>query len=552
MMGISYGGFTSLQVASHAPPHLRCVIPIDFTDDRYTDDCHYRGGLLRKYFDVGTYGSFMIAYNALPPYPEWSGGDWAEIWEHHLTRDQPYLLQWLRHQTDGPYWRNGSVGDVADRIRCPVFMIGGWRDGYPNPPLRLYQKLRVPTKVLIGPWNHALPDSAIPGPRIDYLHEVVRWLDHWCRGIDTGVEDEPPVVVYVQRYQEPIVDRLETEGEWRAETDWPVPGASERVFHLAAAGSLAVDPGPGGEDELRYVPTVGVTAGLFSAALQFGLPGDQRPDEAFSLVYTSPPLEEDVTVIGRPRAVLHVSTSASVLGFAASLSDVAPDGTSHLVAKGMLNGTRRRSLTHPEALEPSEIYELDVEIDTTAWVFTRGHRIRLTLANADWPNVWPTPEPATSSVHRGSELPSRLVLPVAPARGSATPPEFRPSRKAVARHSDSLQPPVWQVVQDVLTGRARVRIAQLWTHERIDAATVVSREIEMEAEVDPTKPADASMRGRHVSRIERPSAVTEAGADVLLRSTATDFHVTVDLEVRVNDARHFGRRWVESIPRALL
>ena len=67
--------------------------------------------------------------------------NWAEIWEEHLAGDEPYVLEWLRHQTDGPYWRNGSVGDVADRIRCPVFMIGGWRDGYPNPPLRLFESL---------------------------------------------------------------------------------------------------------------------------------------------------------------------------------------------------------------------------------------------------------------------------------------------------------------------------------------------------------------------------------------------------------------------------
>ena len=75
---------------------------------------------------------------------------------------------------------------MADRIACPVFMIGGWRDGYPNPPLRLYEALRVPRKVVMGPWNHAVPDAAVPGPRIDYLHEVVRWLDHWCKDGTTG------------------------------------------------------------------------------------------------------------------------------------------------------------------------------------------------------------------------------------------------------------------------------------------------------------------------------------------------------------------------------
>ena len=163
MIGISYGGFTSLQVASHAPPHLTSIVPIDFTDDRYTDDCHYRGGHARMLLDPGFYGAFMVAFNALPPAPSRSLSNWAEIWEEHLAGDEPYVLEWLRHQTDGPYWRNGSVGDIVDQIRCPVFLIGGWRDGYPNPPLRLFESLSVPRRLLIGPWDHAVPSMSAAG-----------------------------------------------------------------------------------------------------------------------------------------------------------------------------------------------------------------------------------------------------------------------------------------------------------------------------------------------------------------------------------------------------
>jgi uncharacterized protein len=550
-MGISYGGFTSLQVATHQPPHLTSIIPMYFTDDRYTDDCHYRGGLLRKYYDVGHYGNFMIAYNALPPYPEWAGENWAAIWEEHLERNEPYLFKWLGHQTDGPYWRNGSVRDIADRITCPVFMIGGWRDGYPNPPLRLYQALQVPKKVLVGPWNHAVPDIAIPGPRIDYLHEVVRWLDHWCKGAETGIMDEPPVVVYMQHYEPPVSDRLEAAGEWRAETDWPPPGAGELTLHLAENSALAETAGDGAADAFEYVATVGVMGGLWSGGLQFGLPGDQRPDEAFSLVYTSAPLEEELHVVGRPQAVLHVSSTASVIGFAASLSDVAPDGTSHLLAKGMLNATRRASLTDPVPLTPGEIYELSIEIDTTAWVFAAGHRIRLAIASADWPNVWPTPEPATNTVHRGSARPSRLVLPTVPASGSATPPAFLPSPREMARHSDRTDPPTWEVVQGLLSGRSRVTLREAH-EERINDTTVVGREYSLVADCDPHDPASASARGRHRSRITRPSSVVEGSSDVVIQATPTHFHVTVDLEVTVNGTLHHSRSWVESVPRVLL
>jgi putative CocE/NonD family hydrolase len=556
MMGISYGGFTALQIAALAPPHLTSIIPIDFTDDRYTDDCHYRGGLLRMVYDIAHYGGQMVARNALPPSREWWDDDWAEVWEHHLAHDEPYLLKWYRHQTDSDYWRNGSVRDAPERIRCPAFLIGGWRDGYPNPPLRLYRALRVPCKVLIGPWNHSMPDTAIPGPRIDYLREVIRWLDYWCKGHDTGIMDEPPVVVYMQRYQPPAADRLDTKGEWRAETSWPAPVASEKNLFLCEGGMLEdpSDPpggGPDGADSFEYDPTVGVTGGLWSGGIPFGLPGDQRPDEALSLVYTTQPLAEDVHILGWPRAVLHVSSSAPVIGFAVTLCDVAPDGRSHLVAKGMLNATRRESPAEPVALRPGEIYELDIQIDCTAWIFAKAHRIRLSIASADWPNVWPTPEPATNQVYRGLARPSRLVLPVVPAQGSRSPPQFHPSDRSVVPHHQAPDKPTWRVSRDQLTGRTSVDLC-FGSSWRASDTTVIERKSSSTFEVDPTCPSDASARGSHVFRIVHQDQTIESQAEVAVQATATHFHLTVELAVWLNEALHFTKHWAESVPRLLL
>jgi putative CocE/NonD family hydrolase len=146
MFGISYGGFTSLQAATHAPPALRAIIPMHASDDRYTDDCHYGGGALRDY-DTGRYGNRMLGWNALPPDPEVVGADWERIWDARLRGNEPWLLEWLRHQVDGPYWRSGSVRPDYARIRCPVFAIGGFRDGYVNAPLRLLQHCRAPGRI---------------------------------------------------------------------------------------------------------------------------------------------------------------------------------------------------------------------------------------------------------------------------------------------------------------------------------------------------------------------------------------------------------------------
>jgi predicted acyl esterase len=364
------------------------------------------------------------------------------------------------------------------------------------------------------------------------------------------VMDEPPVTVYMQHAQPPIVDRLDTVGEWRSETDWPASGLKDKTWYLGANQALQDDPAADGSDAYDYKPVVGMTAGLWSGGLQFGLPGDQRPDEAYSLSYTTAPLADAVHIIGWPHAILHVSSSASVMGFSASLCDVHPDGTSQLVAKGMLNGTRRRSFSNPERITPGEGFELDIQIDCTAWMFDKGHSIRLNVASADWPNVWPTPELGTNQVYRGPVRASRLVLPTVPAHGSATPAKFLPGQP-MAHHADAVQPPTWQFIQDVLTGRVTFNLLAE-TNYRVNDTTLNYRTYRETCQVDPKDPAHSSARGLYTLRIARPNETIQGSSDLLIQGTATHFHITIDLNIRVNDAPHFQRRWAESVPRQLL
>jgi hypothetical protein len=566
MLGISYGGFTALQVATLAPPHLTSIIPVDFTDDRYTDDCHYRGGLLRMYYDLAWYGSRMIAWNAMPPDMIEHDPTAAAVWQEHLDRNEPYYLAWLRNQVDGPYWRQGSVGAIADRIVCPAFLIGGWRDGYPNPPIRLFERLGGPKKLLIGPWDHRYPNVAIPGPRIDHLHEVVRWLDHWCRGIDDGVMREPPIVIYMQEAGPLEATRTETPGAWRAEHSWPPAGTTERAFALGPRGALGPDgaqahdgeridgeplPAADGADRLVYHPTVGSTGGLWSGGVPFGLPGDQRPDEAMSLVFTTDPLASDLAILGRPRAIIHATSSASVIGVAVSLSDVTPDCASSLVAKGMLNVTRRHSLTDPQPLPPGEPAELEIDIDGTGWRFRAGHRLRVSIAAADWPNVWPTPVAGSLEVWHGPTRPSRIVLPIVPLDGPVEPPAFRPSPIPVRPAADATPKPTWTTTQDLLTGRVSSAIASVTRHRTPDG-TLIDRDCGCACEVHPADPAHVTARGWHACASTHHGRTTAARADVTVESDAETFEVAIDLEVRVDGAIHATRAWRESIPRRLL
>jgi uncharacterized protein len=179
MMGTSYSGFTCLQVAMHRPPHLKAIIPLFATDDRYTDDVHYTaGGALRALCDVLFYGMMMVCKNALPPH-ESVGAEFAEIWETHLQGNEPYLIPWLEHQTDGPYWRQGSLRPHYDRIECAVFIVSGWMDGYVNPTLRVFQHVAHRRRRSSGRGRTCFPSGACRSRR------SASWRTR-CAGSTTG------------------------------------------------------------------------------------------------------------------------------------------------------------------------------------------------------------------------------------------------------------------------------------------------------------------------------------------------------------------------------
>jgi putative CocE/NonD family hydrolase len=552
MYGISYGGFVCYQVATHQPPHLKAIIPVDATDDRYTDDCHYRGGLFRCYYDFAAYGAGMIARNALPPYPEFSGANWLEIWEHHLANNQPYMLTWIDHQTNDPYWKPGSLRGQYEKVQCATFIIGGWRDGYMNTVLRTYAQLkdRVPTRVWMGPWDHNAPNNSVPGPRVNHIPVLARWLDHHLKGIDNGVQREPPIQVFMQEYDPPLPARTMTSGTWRAEADWPVAdGATHRLF-LRKDGTLG-DAADVFTQEYEYHPAVGLTAGLWSAGVPFGLPADQRADEAYSLVFTSPSLTQPVSILGWAHAHITVSSTAEVMAFTASLCDVAPDGTSALIAKGALNATRRESLVNPTPLTPGEQYALDIEIDCTGWVFKPGHRIRVSIASADYPNLWPTPYAGRNTLHSSEEQPAHLTLPVVPNTSSLPAPKFEETAPPATNYPIRTDLPPWRVVWDVLNNRAGIEI-EMEGRSRPHPHVELTSETHMRTSVSLIDPADTGATG--ICRVRRitPDMDIDVTGRMNIRSTVEAFHLIVELNVLVDGQPHFNRRWTKTSPRILL
>ena len=418
MMGISWGGFNGLQVAARRPPALKAIITICSTDDRYRDDVHYMGGaLLRARFG---WASFLFGAMCHPPDPLLVGDRWRAMWQQRLDNLPLYLELWLRHQRRDAYWQHGSVCEDYAAIQCPVFAVGGWTDGYTNAIPRLLANLSVPRKGLIGPWAHAYPHFALPGPQIGFLQEALRWWDHWLKGRDTGVMDEPMLRAWMTDSVRPAPYHPELPGRWIAEQSWPPTGLTPRHLHLTDDG-LRRDAGTLTPRAVCSALTLGEHGGNWCP---FGRAADQaddqQADDAGSLVFETPPLDAPVEILGAPVVTLDVACDKPLANLAVRLCDVHPDGASLRVSYGILNLAHRDGSETPSAMVPGDRYRVRIMLNDAGAVFPAGHRIRVALSTAYWPMIWPSPETATVTVSGGE-----LILPVrAPKPEDASLPPF--------------------------------------------------------------------------------------------------------------------------------
>ena len=347
MMGISWGGFNGLQVAARRPPALKAIITLCSTDDRYRDDVHFMGGALL----TATFGwaSFFFGSMCRPPDPVLVGERWRAMWLERLRNIPLFLEPWVRHQRRDAYWKHGSICEDYSAIQCAVYAVGGWTDGYTNTIPRLLAHLRVPRKGLIGPWAHNYPHFAFPGPQIGFLQEALRWWDHWLKGIDTGVMDEPMLRAWMTDSVRPAPYHQELPGRWIAESSWPPPETTMHRLFLTDDGLLP----HGGVLTPRDVcssQTIGKDAGSWCP---FGRgsdqAGDQRDDDAGSLLFETAALDDTIEILGAAIVTLDIVCDKAMANLAVRLCDVHPDGASLRVTYGILNLTRRDGTARPEA-----------------------------------------------------------------------------------------------------------------------------------------------------------------------------------------------------------
>jgi putative CocE/NonD family hydrolase len=554
MWGISYGAFTAIQVAKLRPPHLLAIVPVQGTDDRYLTDVHYIGGCVTA-SELSQYGVSQVAMNAMPPDVGLRGDGWLDEWRSRLELTPPWLITWLRNQTDGPYWRPGSLAPEYDAIEAAIFNVGGWCDAYVDSAFRMQAKCTAPSWTLVGNWVHGWPQDSIPGPNLDELHEVAR----------NGLDDEPAVVWFERDYSDPEPFPVAWPGRWRATSAFPHPAVAAREWRFGGGGLPQVgrlvddaDDTSAGLDTFAHRPTVGTRASLSWGAggIPNGLARDLRPDEAHGLTYTSDPLADSISILGEPEVILHLAVSAPVATAVVRLTDVAPDGTSSQVTAGILNLTHRRSDERPEPMEPGRVEEIRVPLRHVGYRFESGHRVRVSVASSAWPVVWPSPFPATFDVHRGPAKPSRLVLPEIPAAdgpGDLPVPAYKktsPDVRAVGGEGAS-DTPAWRIEEDVIEGTVTVTIHDGGQDVLEDGRGLYAAET-LRLTASDKDPASARLEADVVYRWHEISHEIEIRARSLQTSDADAFDLSVALEVDLDGERLFERSWLERIPRHLV
>ncbi|WP_416394136.1 MULTISPECIES: CocE/NonD family hydrolase [unclassified Curtobacterium] len=521
MFGISWGGFNALQLAARAPEALKAIVTVCSTDDRYDNDVHYVGGAVLG-IDMAAWGATMFAFNSRPPRPEVVGSGWVDQWRDRLDRNRPMTPVWLSHQERDDYWRHGSAAEDYDGIGAAVLAVGGWADPYRDAVLRLVANVDAPVKGIVGPWSHQYPDRGLaPGPSIGFLQETLRWWDRWLRGIDTGVEADPALRAWINEGEAPATYYESRRGRWVGAEAWPSTATVAR-----RVGLTALRGGADGPVVVRSPQHTGADAGRF---FPFGnatdLPPDQRAEDGRSVCFDLP-LEEPLDVLGNVLVHLAVTSDRPRATLTVRLCDVAPDGSSTLVTRGVLNAAKRDGADRNDPLEPGMPASLPVRLVSTGHRFAAGHRLRIAVSTAYWPWVWPHPDAPTVTLDPAA---STLELPVW-TRGADDGVRFeQPERStplAIERVAPTEALPQRTVTHDVETGEWTLDVDPGYGGGRVYPDGLVFSEDARETyRIRSDDPTSASATSRWSIGLEQPGWAARIETASEVTADADAFHV---------------------------
>jgi putative CocE/NonD family hydrolase len=458
MIGGSYGGAVQWLVAPLGSPYLKCLIPASIGSD-YWKHVYYVNGV----FSLGLCMIWGLVQNGsrthdreLTPLM-----DWSQVFRTlpYITADKALGLvnhqfwrDWIEHSTYDDYWKEISIDDKYDKIDVPCYIWDGWYDYYHGESCKIYknlttiaktEKTRRSQKLIMGPWDHGYSLGQSKLGEVEFgvksivpVNEMkLRWFDHWLKGIDNGIMDEPPIRIFVMGIN-----------KWRNEKEWPLARTRFTKYYLHSRGRANSVFGDGSlntempveepTDDYTYdpenpVPTIGGNQSLWKAVYPAG-PYDQRPIERRDdvLVYTSTALDEDVEVTGPIVIKLHAASSAPDTDFVTRLIDVHPNETSINLTEGVIRARfREPSMWEvPRLIEPGRIYEYTIDLNVTSNVFKKGHKIRVDIMSSCFPLWDPNPntghrfgmdaemQTANQTIYHSKDYPSHIILPIIPPK----------------------------------------------------------------------------------------------------------------------------------------
>ena len=461
MYGGSYVGATQMLAAIAHPPHLAGMCPI-VTASNYHDGWTYQGGAFEQWFNESwtsglaqdTLNRFArshtnalngIAKLPLTQYPLFElpqASSDADLL-HSLA---PYFLDWLAHPSYDEYWKRWSIEDRYADIGVPSLTVAAWYDIFLGGSLRNYVGVKSHGKdeaarrgqhLLVTIGGHAGSGRKIgdvdfgPAAPFDEDETTLSWYDYLFKNVANDFSHPKRVKLFVIGAN-----------QWREEDDWPLVRAHNTKYFLHSAGKAnsalgdgaLVTATPRSDKPDQYVydpanpaPTVGGPLCCDSEHLGPG-PHDQRTIEARSdvLVYSTPPLEQDLEVTGPVQLELFAKSSAVDTDFSAKLVDVGPDGFAQNLTEGIVRARYRNSQEKAELMKPGQIYKFTVDLWATANVFRKGHTLRLEVSSSNFPRfdknlntgdnaaVGGESIPATNTIYHDAEHPSVLILPIVP------------------------------------------------------------------------------------------------------------------------------------------
>ena len=425
MLGMSYLGIMQFLVAAQNPPHLKAIFPVDAATDIYRH-WSYHGGILHLSFLATWWDASLVVNRAGEvdvPQAELKASV-AELLEQPDIRSYPRLYKTLRwpdknphlfdvlvHPFDGPFYWERSASTKFDKIRIPCFVLSRWASSYLHLPgaFSAFNGVRGPKKMMI-----TVPESGVGFNRPWHENHdlILRWYDHWLKGNDTGIMDEPPIRILVQGTN-----------AWREEREWPLARTRWTRFYLHANAGLSGDAPGWNERPDRFDNAVGLQ------------PGGKVP----GLEFRTDPLPADTELTGPMALVLYASIDTPDTSWYVELHDMAPDGASKRVSVGWLKASHReidpeRSKPyqpfHPHIraipVEPGRVCEYAIDLREASQVVKVGHRLVLLVKAQDaaWEgsryrsvNHLPPSVSTRHTVQHTMEYPSHLLLPIIPATG---------------------------------------------------------------------------------------------------------------------------------------